>query len=110
MLTYTSFDEAWGQEITPKVFNPYNQEADLAEERRARRSDTDVCRHVLTNAMLTQGPVGVRRLMGPEMCKAMDMHTSAHLQHTRRKKVTFSQDDLMFFLLIGLLILLIFRS
>lgn len=108
MLPYTSFDDAWGAPIAPKILNPYRDTDAIHEEHRAQRSDVDVCREVLSKTMASHGCLGVRRLMGPSMCAAMDQH---HAQRTaQRRGLAVSQDDLMLFLLLGILILLFLRA
>ena len=111
MLPYTSFDDAWGAPITPKIFNPYKDTTAIEEERRAQRSDVDVCREVLSKTMATHGCLGVRRLMGPSMCSTMDVYTKHHMnQEHKRRRLSFSQDDLMMILILGILIILFLRS
>jgi hypothetical protein len=79
MLYYSTFDDAWGSPISPKLVNPYRNQSVLGETETTpvpepKRSDTDICRDVLTMTMATQGPSGIRRLMGPEMCHELDRY------------------------------------
>ena len=80
MLHYASFDEAWGTPIAPRIKNPYRVEAhaedeDLIDETIAPapkpRCDEQICRDHLTTVYATQGPAGLRRVLGPHMCGAL---------------------------------------
>jgi len=108
MLPYTSFDDAWGAPIAPQITNPY-KDVNQEQQHRPHRSDVDVCREVMAKTMATQGCLGVRRLMGPSICAAMDQHRHKHApRHTRFASV--SHDDLILLLLLGILLLLFLRD
>ncbi len=120
MLHYTTFDDAWGAPIAPKITNPYrheyttsvtnggmaaihphmatsdsNEPTESSDQPRTR-SDEDICRDHLTTVYATQGPQGVRRVLGPHLCRTI----------VPKKPTVFEVDidELMLFLFFGLVV------
>lgn len=77
MLYYSTLDEAWGAPITyetkrssttPDVLDSSPVSSTPIP---AKRSDADICRDHLVSVYASQGPAGLRRLLGPHMTAAL---------------------------------------
>jgi len=77
MLYYSTLDEAWGAPITyeTKRSSTTPNVLDSSPVTRtpipAKRSDADICRDHLASVYASQGPAGLRRLLGPHMTAAV---------------------------------------
>lgn len=81
MLYYSTLDEAWGAPITyetkrssttPDVLDSSPVPSTLSSTPiPAKRSDADICRDHLVSVYASQGPAGLRRLLGPHMTAAL---------------------------------------
>lgn len=126
MLHYSTFDDAWGAPIAPKIINPYRQaytdsfetgygatdpsdpsdssdssEPETRVTTRPARTDEEICRDHLLTVYATQGPNGLKRILGqvgPQVC---------HQVSAKRRVTVFDVidfDELMLFLFFGLVI------
>ena len=120
MLHYSTFDDAWGAPIAPKIINPYRQAytdsfetgygatdpADSSEPgtratTRPARTAEEIWRGQLLTVYATQGPNGLKRILGqvgPQVC---------HQVSAKRRVTVFDVidfDELMLFLFFGLVI------
>lgn len=81
MLYYSTLDEAWGAPITYETKRSSTTQSVLDSSPvpstlsstpiPAKRSDADVCRDHLVSVYASQGPAGLRRLLGPHMTAAL---------------------------------------
>jgi len=107
MLHYSTFDDAWGAPIAPKIINPYRQaytdssEPETRVTTRPARTDEEICRDHLLTVYATQGPNGLKRILGqvgPQVCHQV----SAKRHVTVFDVIDF--DELMLFLFFALVI------
>ena len=123
MLHYSTFDDAWGAPIAPKIINPYRQAytdsfetgygatdpADSSEPEtrvttRPARTDAEICHDHLLTVYATQGPIGLKRILGqvgPQVC---------HQVSEKRRVTMFDAiyfDELMLLLFFGLVIFML---
>ena len=77
MLYYSTLDEAWGAPITyetkrsPATQSVLDSSTVSSTPIPAKRSDADICRDHLASVYASQGPAGLRRLLGPHMTAAL---------------------------------------
>jgi len=82
MLYYSTLVEAWGAPITYETKrssttpNVLDSSPVTCTPIPAKRSDADICRDHLASVYASQGPAGLRRLLGPHMTAAVQERKS----------------------------------